>query len=62
MFTFKEGFIPMFGGDVESDDGVGNGELIEPDDKKFKKYSDLNGMFGFEKLNRPDVNAVPLGI
>jgi hypothetical protein len=35
--------------------------LIEPDAKKFKKYSERNGLFGAEKINKPDVNAVPLG-
>lgn len=35
--------------------------LLEPDAKRFKKYSERNGIFGAEKVNRPDVNAVPLG-
>lgn len=35
--------------------------IIEPDERKFKKYSEINGLFGAEKINRPDVNAVPLG-
>ena len=35
--------------------------MTMPDSRKFKKYSELNGTFGAEKMNRPDVNAVPLG-
>jgi hypothetical protein len=35
--------------------------LIEPDGKKYKKYSEINGIFGAEKINRADLNAVPLG-
>jgi hypothetical protein len=35
--------------------------LLEPDDKSFKKYSEHNGLFGYDKLNRPDINAVGLG-
>jgi hypothetical protein len=41
-------------------DGVARG-LLEPDQKHFKKYSERNGLFGAEKVNKPDVNAVPLG-
>lgn len=40
---------------------VGGSKLIEPQDKDYKKYSEENGVFGAEKINRPDVNAVPLG-
>ena len=32
-----------------------------PDGRKFKKYSEANGTFGVDKINRPDINAVPLG-
>lgn len=35
--------------------------IIDPEDKSFKKYSELNGIFGYDKLNRPDINAVGLG-
>lgn len=35
--------------------------ILEPDDKSFKKYSENNGTFGYDKLNRPDINAVGLG-
>lgn len=43
----------------EPDDGIRG--ILEPQDKKYKKYSEINGEFGAEKINRPDVNAVPLG-
>ena len=36
-------------------------KIIEPDDKGYKTSFEANGAFGVEKLNRPDVNAVPLG-
>ena len=36
-------------------------KIIEPDDKGYKTNFEENGAFGVEKLNRPDVNAVPLG-
>ena len=35
--------------------------IIDPEDKNFKKYSEHNGLFGYDKLNRPDINAVGLG-
>ena len=64
LFTYKKYSEPAFNGDTYDDtDGarpVANG-LIEPDGKKYKKYSEINGVFGTEKMNRPDVNAVQLG-
>ena len=35
--------------------------LLEPTSKRYKKYSELNGIFGTDKLNRADINAVDLG-
>lgn len=35
--------------------------LTMPDSRKFKKYSEANGVFGATKINRADVNAVPIG-
>lgn len=35
--------------------------VITPEARKYKKYSELNGTFGASKINRPDVNAVPIG-
>lgn len=58
LFTYRTIHIPNYKDDT--DDGVANG-LIDSEAKGFKKYSDRNGMFGFDKLNRPDVNAVGLG-
>lgn len=46
LFTFKD---------------EGGNKVLEPDDKNYKKYSEINGVFGVDKINRPDVNAVPLG-
>jgi hypothetical protein len=64
LFTYKDFDQPEWANDtVDSTAGAGfiaNG-LMEPDAKKFKKYSELNGLFGAEKINKPDVNAVPLG-
>ena len=59
IFTFKKNPIisKMFeDADIEPFSG-----LLEPDDKSFKKYSEHNGLFGYDKLNRPDINAVGLG-
>ena len=42
--------------DIEPSSGI-----IDPQDKSFKKYSEHNGTFGYDKLNRPDINAVGLG-
>ena len=39
----------------------GGTKLLEPDDKGYKTASESNGVFGSEKINRPDVNAVGLG-
>jgi len=63
LFTYKDIYEPEFSVG-ESDPGTSHeiaSGLLEPDDKKFKKYSVINGLFGAEKINRPDVNAVPLG-
>ena len=64
LFTYKQYSIPSFSGDSDDDiegiKAIANG-IIEPDAKKYKKYSEANGVFGSEKINRPDVNAVGLG-
>jgi hypothetical protein len=41
-------------------DKVGAG-VIEPTNSRFKRYSEANGTFGYDKMNKPDINAVPLG-
>ena len=53
LFTYKAVSI-----DTEDAEVTG---IIEVEDRKYKKYSEINGVFGAEKINRPDVNAVPLG-
>ena len=57
LFTYSNSQETSFTN--EQDDGIRG--ILEPQDKKYKKYSDINGVFGVEKINRPDVNAVPLG-
>jgi len=67
IFTYKDFYEP----DAWTDAGIPITDpgltheiasgLLEPDAKKFKKYSERNGLFGAEKINKPDVNAVPLG-
>lgn len=59
LFTYKKAFEQSFSG--EPADNIAENSIIEPDNKKYKKYSEINGVFGAEKINRPDVNAVPLG-
>ena len=59
LFTYKKAFEQSFSG--EPTDNIAENSIIEPDNKKYKKYSEINGVFGAEKINRPDVNAVPLG-
>ena len=58
LFTFKRGNVSSFLGEEEDDSLDG---LRTPENKRFKKYSERNGTFGYEKLNRPDINAVGLG-
>lgn len=57
LFTYKDIAEASYSGDSDT---IVNG-IIEPDGKKFKKYSEANGTFGASKINRPDVNAVPIG-
>lgn len=59
-FTYKGNFISSFSGE-NTDGEPGDNSIIESDGKKFKKYSEINGLFGSQKINKPDVNAVPLG-
>ena len=62
LYTYKSKFIQEFNGQEEykrnEEPEIG---ILEPDDKKFKKYSEINGIFGAEKINKSDVNAVGLG-
>ena len=62
LFTYKNVYIKSYSGETEEDaDEVSLSGLIEAESKKYKKYSEINGVFGAEKINRPDINAVPLG-
>lgn len=45
----------------EDNTNITAARIATPGTKRFKKYSDINGTFGAEKMNRADVNAVPLG-
>jgi hypothetical protein len=35
--------------------------VIEPSGKQFDRVSAYNGTYGYEQINRPDVNAIPIG-
>ena len=59
LFTYKRMFVKTFEG--EEEDALITSGIIDSENKGFKKYSDRNGTFGFDKLNRPDINAVGLG-
>lgn len=62
LFTYKRGFLKQFDGEAAGDtDDDSDTKILEPGDRKFDKYSKIYGLFGAEKINRPDVNAVPLG-
>jgi hypothetical protein len=58
LFTYKNGLVKSFSDDT--DDLVPDG-IISSENKGFKKYSERNGIFGYDKLNRADINAVGLG-
>jgi hypothetical protein len=40
---------------------LSDAKVIPVDGKDFEKKSEENGLYGVSKINRPDVNAVPLG-
>jgi hypothetical protein len=61
LFTYKGDFVKSFTNDTADSSEPGDNTIIETDGKKFKKYSEINGLFGSQKINKPDVNAVPLG-
>ena len=61
LFTYKGEFVTQFNGESDTIGEPSTNSIIETDGKKFKKYSELNGLFGAQKINKPDVNAVPLG-
>ena len=59
IFTYKSKSIATYSGDKLEDEPIKN--FLTSDSKRFKKYSELNGTFGTDKLFRADINAVPLG-
>ena len=61
LFTYKKVFVPEWKDDSDVDDVEPVSGLVEPDSRKYKKYSEANGVFGATKINRPDVNAIPVG-
>lgn len=61
LFTYKGDFVKSFTDDIADSSEPGDNTIIETDGKKFKKYSEINGLFGSQKINKADVNAVPLG-
>lgn len=59
IFTYKDSAVTSL---IYKDDGSEPARgIIDSEDKSFKKYSEINGIFGYDKLNRPDINAVGLG-
>lgn len=60
VFTYKDEIAikSLMYEDAKSEPPQG---IIDAEDKSFKKYSEINGLFGYDKLNRADINAVGLG-
>ena len=59
LFTFKwNTILSAVYKDLKEDLPKG---IVTPEDKQYKKYAENNGIFGYDKLNRPDINAVGLG-
>lgn len=61
LFTYKSKDIDESKPNWVDSGILTNAKVLVPGDKSFNKYSDLNGLYGAEKINRPDVNAVDLG-
>jgi hypothetical protein len=60
LYTYKgKNIVSNLYDDSSIENDIGN--IITPEDKGYKKYSENNGTFGYDKLNRPDINAVGLG-
>ena len=52
IFTYIEEYVEGYDGEKTSDKLDGDLHSIkEPTDKKYKKYADANGEFGYEKIN-----------
>jgi hypothetical protein len=59
VFTYKSNGTMV--DDIDTGTGIDTLTILTPEAKKYKKYSESNGEFGFNKINRPDINAVGLG-
>lgn len=57
-FTYKTAGLSN---DIDEGTNLNDIQLITPESKKYKKYSESNGEFGVNKINRADINAVGLG-
>lgn len=60
LFTYKKYEIKDSRYDVNLKEEDLRG-LIDNESKNFKKYSEINGIFGTDKISRADINAVGLG-
>jgi len=58
-FTYKLGSLDPNGIDIGQN--LANANLIVPESRAFKKYSQSNGTFGTSMINRADINSVGLG-
>ena len=58
IFTYK---ISTLTNDIDVGTDLETAKVLTAQDRSFKKYSESNGLFGAESINRPDVNAVKLG-
>ena len=45
----------------DSSTDLSKAKILMPGDRYYEKYLSSNGLFGAEKINRPDLNAVPIG-
>ena len=65
FFRYKK-ILPTYTYKIVDESGEDSNDIrlakvVLPNGKHFKKYSEQNGTFGADHMNRPDVNAVPLG-
>lgn len=61
LFTYKSDFMVKLFANDEDDPRVKNYSIISADSKAYKKYAQYNGEFGYDKINKTDVNSVGLG-
>lgn len=58
-FTYKISNLNT--NDLDPGTNLGDAKILTSQDKWFKKYSESNGLFGSEKIDRVDVNSVNIG-